>query len=82
MIAHQKVQVKPADILMIRTGWVKKHNESSAEERKAGVRDQSNFVGVKGCEESVRWIWDHHFAAVAGDQITFEAWPPNKEWCE
>ncbi|PVH69582.1 hypothetical protein DL98DRAFT_564391 [Cadophora sp. DSE1049] len=22
------------------------------------------------------WLWDHHFAAVAGDAIAFEAWPP------
>lgn len=25
-----------------------------------------------------RWIWDN-FAAVAGDQPSFEAWPPPKE---
>ena len=24
----------------------------------------------------MEWLWNHHFAAVAGDAIAFEAWPP------
>lgn len=27
-------------------------------------------------EQTVEWLWNHHFAAVAGDAIAFEAWPP------
>jgi kynurenine formamidase len=30
---------------------------------------------------SVRWLYSKHFAAVAGDTMGFEAWPPPKECC-
>ena len=37
-------------------------------------------LGVEGSsKESVEWIWDHHFAAVAGDANAFELWPPRDE---
>jgi hypothetical protein len=32
--------------------------------------------GVEGTEESAKWFWNKHFAAVAGDAIAFEAIPP------
>jgi hypothetical protein len=41
-----------------------------------GGRDGHEFVGLAGNRESVEWLWDHHFSAVAADAIAFEAWPP------
>jgi len=73
---EQNVQFKPADILIIRSGWVKWYNEATDEERIKGAKEGHEFVGVAGNKESVEWLWDHHFAAVAGDAIAFEAWPP------
>jgi kynurenine formamidase len=73
---EQNVVFKPADILIIRSGWVKWYNEATDEERMKGARDGHEFVGLAGNRESVEWLWDHHFAAVAGDAIAFEAWPP------
>lgn len=32
-------------------------------------------IGVKACEESLKWIWEKQFAAVAGDMVAFEAVP-------
>lgn len=32
-------------------------------------------IGLETSEETVRWLWDTGFAAVAGDQPSFEAWP-------
>jgi hypothetical protein len=32
--------------------------------------------GVEGTEDSARWFWNKHFAAVAGDAIAFETIPP------
>jgi hypothetical protein len=40
-----------------------------------GARDGHEFGGLGGNRESVEWLWDHHFSAVAGDAIAFEAWP-------
>lgn len=72
----QDVVFKPADILIIRSGWVKWYNEATDEERIKGANQGHEFVGVAGNRESVEWLWDHHFAAVAGDAIAFESWPP------
>ena len=36
-------------------------------------------AGVKACEETFRWIWDNHFAAVGSDNFPFEAFPPTWE---
>jgi hypothetical protein len=33
-------------------------------------------VGVAGNEDVARWVWNNHFAAVAGDAIGFEVIPP------
>lgn len=73
---EQGVEFRPADILLIRTGWVKWYNDASDEDRIKGARDGHGHVGLAGNAESVEWLWDHHFAAVAGDNIAFEAWPP------
>lgn len=32
--------------------------------------------GVTGDTETAKWIWNRHFAAVAGDQLGFEHVPP------
>lgn len=73
---EQNVEFKTGDILFIRSGFVKWHNEASDEERKAGTRDAANYIGVVANEESFKWHWDHHFAAVVGDTVAYEAWPP------
>jgi len=51
---------------------VKWWNGANVEERKM----ISGVIGLVGSRESVEWLWDHHFAAVAGDSPAFEAWPP------
>lgn len=42
------------------------------DERRAGTQDQRDFIGVKADEAAIRWIWNNHFAAVAGDTYAFE----------
>jgi kynurenine formamidase len=69
----QVVQFKPADILIIRSGWNKWYNRANREERVTGARDGHVHVGMQRSRESVEWLWNHHFAAVAGDAIAFEA---------
>ncbi|TVY42452.1 hypothetical protein LSUB1_G001739 [Lachnellula subtilissima] len=73
---EQGVEFKPADILIVRSGWVKWYEQADAQVRVKGARDGHEHVGVAGNEETVEWLWNHHFAAVAGDAIAFEAWPP------
>ena len=72
----QGVEFKPADILIIRSGWVQWYNQASEEDRIKYAKDGHEFAGLAGNRETVEWLWDHHFSAVAGDAIAFEAWPP------
>ncbi|KAF5004443.1 hypothetical protein FDECE_9081 [Fusarium decemcellulare] len=75
-IAHdEEVELRVGDILMVRTGWIKWYNEASSEERVRGCKTNHNYVGVEGTAESIRWLWDHHFSALVGDNMAFEAWP-------
>lgn len=76
----QGVTFEPADILLVRTGWMAQY-ERYGEEVKNHIDDKENpsCAGVKACEETFRWIWDHHFAAVGSDNFPFEAFPP-KAW--
>jgi len=58
---------------------VKWHNEAGPEDRIKGSAGGSEWAGVEGCEETVRWFWDHHFSAAGGDANVFEAWPAKEE---
>lgn len=59
------------------------HSNASEAERVKGTRENSTAIGVESSEKTVRWLYDHHFAAIVGDTVAFEAWPPNFEsgWC-
>ncbi|KAF2658843.1 hypothetical protein K491DRAFT_689688 [Lophiostoma macrostomum CBS 122681] len=72
----QGTTTKPGDILIIRSGYVRWHNTASELERKSGTQENGIAIGLQGSERSVRWLYSHHFAAVAGDTVAFEAWPP------
>jgi len=76
--SYQGVSFKPADILIIRSGFVKWHDSATSSERQQANVD-GTFIGVQATQSAVEWIWNHHFAAVAGDTIAFEAWPPPLE---
>ncbi|KAK2783071.1 hypothetical protein FQN53_009375 [Emmonsiellopsis sp. PD_33] len=75
----QGVEFREGDILLIRSGFVKWHNEASGEERRQGTVDGTEWAGLEGTKESVEWLWNHHFSAVGGDANVFEAWPAKDE---
>ncbi|KAJ4290390.1 hypothetical protein N0V90_010606 [Kalmusia sp. IMI 367209] len=79
----QGTTTRPGDIMIIRSGYVRWHNNASASERKSGTQENSVAIGMQANEKSIRWLYDHHFAAVAGDTVAFEAWPPTftDGWC-
>lgn len=79
---EQHVTFRPGDVLLVRSGWIKWYEEHSPEERVAKVKNGSEYVGVEGSEEVMEWLWNSHFAAVGGDAIGFEAWPPKLPWCK
>lgn len=76
MAKEQNVKFKPGDLLIVRSGWMKWYNEHNEQDRIKYITNGKEYVGVHGCEETVEWLWDQHFSAIAGDAIGFEAWPP------
>ncbi|KAF2681787.1 hypothetical protein K458DRAFT_433559 [Lentithecium fluviatile CBS 122367] len=79
----QGTTTRPGDILIIRSGYVRWHNNAPADVRKAGTQENSVAIGLQGSKKTIRWLYDHHFAAVVGDTVAFEAWPPKFDdgWC-
>lgn len=77
--AHQGVEFKHGDILIVRVGSTeimeKIEPEQLIQMLSAGAPALS---GLHGVEETARWIWNKRFAAVAGDSNSFEAYPPLK----
>lgn len=75
---HQGTKFKHGDILIVRSGFTEDLGAASAEEQER-MLGTHKAVGVKGCKETARWVWNHHFAAVAGDALAFEVLPPTIE---
>jgi kynurenine formamidase len=70
------VTFRPGDILFIRTGYVTAISSlPEAQEMAYATISDMPAIGVKSCEETLKWIWEKQFAAVAGDMIAFEAVP-------
>jgi hypothetical protein len=47
-----------------------------AGEKQQEYLETHQACGVTGTDETAKWFWNHHFAAVAGDMIGFEHVPP------
>ena len=75
---HQGTEFKPGDILLVRTGLTEMLQAADGPEQ-ARMLGTSRAVGVKGCRETAAWLWNHQFAAVAGDTIAFESVPSQIE---
>ena len=79
--AEQRLEFHEGDVLIVRSGWVKWYEEASDEDRLKYITNGKEWVGVEGSQDTVEWLWNQHFAAVAGDTIGFEVWPPSSnDW--
>ena len=75
--------VFPGDILLIRSGWREVYDQKPPEESKAaalrvnvpGRHDGQRWAGVSQEESVVECLHDSYFSVVAGDSVSFEAWP-------
>jgi hypothetical protein len=72
----QGVSFQTGDILLLRVGWIEWYNSLNAEQRtqlaQPGVM---RVAGLTQGEDSLRFLWDNHFAAIASDNPCFEANP-------
>ncbi|KAK4119166.1 hypothetical protein N657DRAFT_604898 [Parathielavia appendiculata] len=73
---HQGVEFKHGDILIIRTGYTEMLEAPTPED--FAKLQALTLSGVHGSVDTARWVWNHRFAAVAGDAHGFEALPAHK----
>jgi len=74
---ESNISPKAGDILFVRTGFTKAYTALSEMEAQALTKGESprDFLGVASTKETVEWIWESGFAAVASDSPTFEQGP-------
>ncbi|KAM5385420.1 hypothetical protein ACJZ2D_001061 [Fusarium nematophilum] len=75
--AHQGVEFRPGDILLVRTAATEVVDKMDPEG--LGKMMAGKLSGLDGCEDMARWLWNKRFAAAASDASSFEAFPPLKE---
>jgi len=75
----QGVKFQIGDILLLRTGWIQYYLSLNQDQRNDLARTDKSpqVVGVAQGEETLRFLWDNHFSAVACDAMAFEAYPPH-----
>ncbi len=67
--------VEPGDVLLVRTGWTGWYAAplaGGARRASAAPRPQP---GLEPVERTAEWLWDHHVAAVAADNLALETMP-------
>lgn len=74
---EQGVTFKQGDILLVRSGLVKWYNDCASLVDRDGYFTDPNKegVGVAPTAETVAWVWNQHFSAVAGDALAWEPVP-------
>ena len=60
--------------LIVRTGMTEVLEEPTP--ANFATLQDPQLTGIDGTKSVAKWLWDHHFAAVASDKIPLEALPP------
>lgn len=71
----QGVGFEDGDVLLIRTGWAEYCRTQMGEAERAAFKHDIRCPGLMQSREVVAWLWDHHFALVAADNLGVEAAP-------
>jgi Putative cyclase len=72
----QGLSFQTGDILLLRTGWIEWYSSLNEEQRTQVARPgRLQAGGLEQSEESLRFLWDRHFAAIVSDNPSFEAYP-------
>jgi kynurenine formamidase len=80
VLGAQGTELRPGDILCVRTGWTDKYLALDPGMRAAfadGMQDVSGYTsaGLAGSEDMARFLWDSGVAAVACDNPAVEVTP-------
>ena len=72
--AAQRVELRPGDVLLVRTGWEERYMAADQAARERIAADL-HAPGIEGSAEMAGWLWDRRIAAVASDCPALEPWP-------
>jgi hypothetical protein len=75
----QGTRFETGDIFIVRYGWTAWYERLNEDERHAISRGPHTFIGIEQGRDTFRFLWDNHFAAVASDAPSFEAWPADSQ---
>jgi kynurenine formamidase len=74
----QGVQFQTGDVLLVRTGWMEWYlSQTTRQQFELGHSSAFQCIGFEQSDDTLRFLWDNHFAAVASDNTSVEAWPPD-----
>jgi kynurenine formamidase len=73
--AHHDVGLQSGDILLVRTGWAGGFLGLSSGDRADQSFGAVPSPGLEQSESMLAWLWDHHIALVAADNVAVEAYP-------
>lgn len=81
VLKHQKTTLKPGDVLLFRTGWLRWYQSTPHESRHhhlcvAHDPGTHSFIGLAAHRDFIAWLWDQEVSAVAADSPAFESTPP------
>lgn len=74
---EQGVAFHQGDILIVRSGLIKwQLEQANSRQLKEWAEDKNKAcVGISAMPEMIEWLWNRHFAAVAGDALAWESVP-------
>lgn len=85
ILAAEDAQVRPGDVVLLRTGWLEWYLDLS-QERRARLRgsvgrqpEPLQCPGLDAGAPTARWLWDHRVAGIASDNPALEALPVDRE---
>jgi len=72
--AAQGTSVEEGDVLLVHTGWLQHLLVAPADQQAAMLDPRRQQVpGLQVSDGTLAWLWDHHVAAVAADNVGVEA---------
>lgn len=75
IVEMDQIEIRPGDILFIHIGLIEEWESMTTEQRVAYGDGNFQHCGVEQTEDVLRWLWNNHFTAVAGDMISWEVFP-------
>lgn len=69
----QGVEFREGDVLIVRTGMTEVYEGAKPEDLARIQKPGAGLSGLQSSVDTARWVWNKHFAAVAGDSSAFEA---------